>query len=108
MGQEVTRDPDRYVLWHSTQIDPPGLNFTGFESIRLDKALEEGRKELSQEERATHYDLLQRLLIQESPAIYLYHPGYKYYLNSRFKGLDLNNMYLPDERFWNFDKWSNI
>jgi len=48
-GQEVGRDPDRYVLWHSTQKDSPNLNISGFEQIRADRALEEGRNELDNE-----------------------------------------------------------
>ena len=46
---------DRYTLWHSTRVNDPWLNITGFENVRLDKSLEEGRNALTQEERQRHY-----------------------------------------------------
>ena len=53
-GQEIGRDPDRYVNWHSTQKDTPGLNLSGFEQVRADRALEEGRNEIDSDKRITH------------------------------------------------------
>jgi len=71
IGREIPRDPDQYYFWHSKQ---PG-NLSGFENLRIDKLLEDGRKTLSAEERKNIYFDFQRFLVEESPVIFLEHPS---------------------------------
>ncbi len=73
-GQEVGRDPDRYVLWHSAQKAPPGLNFSGLDQVRADRALEEGRNELDNEKRKIHYNEFQKVVVDQVPAWTGAHP----------------------------------
>lgn len=70
VSQEVPPDPDQYYLWHSTQ----GTNISHFKSPKIDKLLEEGRKTLDQEKRRAVYYDFQKSLLEESPAIFLFHP----------------------------------
>ena len=105
-GQEVGRDPDVYSLWHSTQKDLPGLNFTGFASPLADRALEEGRKEPKKEERQRHYLNFIKAFNEEVPAIFLYHPNIIYYYKDSISGPTLENLYIPADRFLNFQTWS--
>lgn len=105
LGQEVGRDPDRYSLWHSTQINYPGLNITSFESPRVDRALEEGRKTESFEERIKHYVIFARIIAEEVPAIYLYQPIYTYNLSERIKGVNFEGFFTPRDRFMNLKDW---
>ena len=70
VSQQIPRDPDQYILWHSTQT----TNLSQYKSPRLDKLLEKGRKTLNQEERKEIYQEFQRFLVEESPAIFLFHP----------------------------------
>ena len=70
VSQEVPPDPDQYYLWHSTQ----GTNISHFKSPKIDKLLEEGRKTLDQEKRRSIYYDFQKSLVEESPAIFLFHP----------------------------------
>lgn len=69
--QEVSPDPDQYSLWHSTQ---PGTNISRFQSPKIDVLLEDGRKEMNQEKRKEIYIDFQRFLVEETPAIFLFHP----------------------------------
>lgn len=78
IGHEVTPDPDRYSFWHSTQKS--GLNLGGFEDLRADKALEEGRKTNIPTEREEHYHIFQDVMKTKVPAVFLYHPGTKVYM----------------------------
>jgi len=106
LGQEIsTPDPDRYVLWHSTQTRPPGLNITGFEAVRSDKALELGRKVLDQGERQEHYTNFQRILAEETPVIYLYQPLYSYFVKKNIKGISLGNMFFSQDRWRGIKGW---
>jgi len=68
---EIPQDPDQYSLWHSTQI---ASNISKYSNPRIDKLLEEGRSQLNIEERRKIYLDFQRFLLEDSPAIFLYHP----------------------------------
>lgn len=68
--QEIPLDPDQYFLWHSTQ----GTNLSGYKSPKLDKLLEDGRKTFDQEKRKEIYQDFQRFLVEETPAVFLFHP----------------------------------
>lgn len=70
ISQEIPPDPDQYYLWHSTQT----TNISRFKSPKIDKLLEEGRRTLDQEKRLLIYHDFQKFLVEESPAIFLYHP----------------------------------
>jgi peptide/nickel transport system substrate-binding protein len=104
-GQEVGRDPDRYVLWHSAQESPPGLNITGFEQIRADRALEEGRNELENENRLVHYSEFQKVLVEETPAIFLYHPYSHHYITQNITGVGEKYTFTYADRFLDFNLW---
>ena len=70
---DIPSDPDQYPIWHSTQ---KGTNISRFASPRIDKILEDGRVETDIEERKKIYLDFQRFLLEDVPAIFLYHPTY--------------------------------
>lgn len=63
------KDPDQYTVWHSTQA----TNFTHFNNLKVDKLLEDGRKTLDKKLRKEIYQDFQRFLLEDSPAIFLFH-----------------------------------
>jgi ABC-type transport system substrate-binding protein len=67
----ITKDPDQYLFWHSTQNN---TNITKLNDARIDKLLEEGRQTSDQIERKKIYQNFQTYLLEESPAIFLYYP----------------------------------
>ncbi|NMC36649.1 hypothetical protein GYA49_06455 [Candidatus Beckwithbacteria bacterium] len=69
-SQEIPPDPDQYSLWHSTQDN----NFINLQNPRIDKLLEDGRKELDQKKRKEIYYDFQKFFMEESPVIFLYYP----------------------------------
>lgn len=107
-GQEIARDPDRYVNWHSTQKDHPGLNLSAFEHVRADRALEEGRKEIDNDKRYIHYNEFQKVIDDQVPAIFLCHPFAKYYINKRVTGFGDKYTFSITDRFLDFDNWNII
>jgi peptide/nickel transport system substrate-binding protein len=107
-GQEVGRDPDRYVLWHSAQKDPPNLNLSGFEQIRADRALEEGRNELDNDKRVVHYNEFQKVLNEQVPAIFLYHPYIHHYVSKYIDGIGQKYTFTYWDRFLDLKNWKKI
>lgn len=70
--QEVSPDPDQYALWHSTQ---EVSNISHYKSPKIDKLLEDGRRAMDREERKEIYFDFQRFLVEDTPAIFLFHPN---------------------------------
>ncbi len=70
IAREIPEDPDQYYFWHSTQAG----NIANFNSPRIDKLLEDGRRVSGREERKSLYFDFQRFLVEESPVIFLTHP----------------------------------
>lgn len=67
IGQQIPEDPDQYPLWHSTQ----STNISHYQSPKIDKLLEDGRKELNRQKRLEVYQDFQRFLVEDAPAVFL-------------------------------------
>ncbi|OGC45592.1 hypothetical protein A2V49_03805 [candidate division WWE3 bacterium RBG_19FT_COMBO_34_6] len=107
-GQEVGRDPDRYSNWHSTQKVYPGLNLSGFEHVRADKALEEGRNVPENDSRMIHYNEFQKTFLEQIPAIFLYHPFTNYYISKYVTGVGDKYTFTISDRFLDYYNWKKI
>lgn len=68
----LSSDPDQYALWHSSQIN----NITHYDNKRIDKLLEDGRKELDFNKRISIYTDFQKYLGLDPPAVFLFFPYY--------------------------------
>lgn len=69
VAREAPLDPDQYAWWHSTQQS----NLSRYQNPRVDKILEDARKETDTQKRKVLYLELQRYLVEDVPAIFLYH-----------------------------------
>lgn len=69
--QQIPKDPDQYHYWQSTQSE---TNITNYNSPKIDKLLEEGRKTNDLEARKKIYTDFQLYLVDDAPAIFLYYP----------------------------------
>jgi len=99
-------DSNPYPLWHSSQIEPPGLNLTGFQDRRVDELLEKAAlTNNKKEEQKTYYQKFQELLNQNIPAIFLYNLNYTYLVNIKIKGIHFTSFNYPEDRFINVENW---
>lgn len=71
--QSIPIDPDQYFLWHATQTK---TNLTKYDSKRVDKDLEDGRKIITEDDRKLKYFDFQKTLLEDAPAVFLYFPKY--------------------------------
>lgn len=74
----VSKDPDQYVLWHSSQPN----NITGYRNLRIDKLLEDGRRTVNLNERKKIYTDFQKYILDDPPATFLFFP-YSYTVSRR-------------------------
>lgn len=66
----LSKDPDEYPLWHSAQAS----NITKYKNLRIDKLLEDGRKEVDISERKKIYANFEKYILDDAPASFLYLP----------------------------------
>ena len=87
LGWSLSLDPDQFNIWHSSQQGPGQFNFVGYENPRVDELLELGRRELDNDKREEIYHEFSKLLLEDSPIVYLY-AGYGLSaINKRVQGL---------------------
>jgi peptide/nickel transport system substrate-binding protein len=102
---DVGPDPDLYSLWHSG-ADPGSLNFAYTHGWGLiDKDLEDGRAAVEQPERLAAYSDFQVLIADQAPAIFLYSAHYDYAVSTRVRGVRLNRVIEPEDRFQYIAEW---
>ena len=104
-GQVLGADPDPYALWHSSQTGENGFNIANFANKEVDQLLEDARLASDQTVRQEKYRRFQEIIADEVPAIFIYSPVYTYVLSAQVKGFDVNNIFLPRDRFANINDW---
>ncbi|MFH1547451.1 MAG: ABC transporter substrate-binding protein [bacterium] len=98
-------DPDKYNLWHSLKAEYPGLNLSGYSYDRVDIILEQSRTETDQAQRKENYSVFQRYIMEDMPALYLYHPTFTFVVHDSVKGVELEDVSLPQDRYNNVTNW---
>ncbi|HQR50208.1 MAG TPA: peptide-binding protein [Methylophilaceae bacterium] len=88
LGWGLGQEPDQFNIWHSSQQAPGQFNFIGYSNPEVDKLLEQGRLELNPDKRQEIYHQFAKILLEDSPIVYLY-AGYGLpAIHKRVKGID--------------------
>ena len=106
-GISIGVDPDVFVYWDSSQMDPRStrLNFSLYKSATVDNALEAGRTRLDPSLRAVKYKPFLQAWQQDAPALGLYQPRYLYATNEKIYGLNARILNTGADRFNNVQNW---
>ncbi|MEA2088992.1 MAG: ABC transporter substrate-binding protein [Patescibacteria group bacterium] len=104
-GEMTGFDPDPYQFWHSSQNKKGGLNLSSFSNKKVDKLLEEALATNDVKIRKEKYNEFQKILNDETPAIFLYQPIYSYMIDNNIKGVKISNVIIPSDRFSNISDW---
>lgn len=104
-GQALGAEPDLYPFWHSSQKIDPGLNLSYYENKEVDKLLKEAREMLDESVKKRKYEMLQDIIINDAPALFLYNPDYIYWASQKVKGIDTEKIVDPAKRFSNITNW---
>lgn len=104
-GEIIGADPDPFPFWHSSQVTDPGLNLALFSHRAADKLLETARQNADPEKRAEQYREFGQIVSEELPAIFLYSPRYTYLIDRRIKGVAIERISQPKDRFNNLSEW---
>ncbi len=88
LGWSLSLDPDQYSIWHSSQTKPGQFNFIHYNNPQVDKLLEQGRLELDPDKRMRIYHEFSRILLEDSPVVYLYEGYGLPAIHKRIRGID--------------------
>lgn len=103
LGWGLGLDPDQFSIWHSSQQGGDKFNFIGYNNPQVDRLLEQGRLELDTEKRTKIYHEFARILLEDSPVVYLT-AGYGLSaISKRVKGIE--NPAPPAGIGYNSEKW---
>jgi len=104
-GEIIGQDPDLFSFWHSSQTTDPGLNLSGYQNKDLDDLLEKVRQTFNEEQRINDLKMIQNILLEDKPALFLYNPFYLYILPQKVKGYNIQYANLPSEKFVDIENW---
>jgi peptide/nickel transport system substrate-binding protein len=87
--QMSVTEPDAYQVWHSTQAANKGSNHIAYKNSRVDKILEDYRREFDAKKRVELYREFQKILHDEQPYTFLFTPKSISAVSRRFRGVEV-------------------
>lgn len=96
---------DPYPFWHSSQIKFPGVNLSQYTNRTVDGLLEKIRNSNNEAEVKESYSQFNNLLLSDRPAVFLYSPVYRYMMSNEVKGVSMQQIYHPSDRFAGVTNW---
>jgi ABC-type transport system substrate-binding protein len=104
-GEVLSLIPDPFPFWHSSQKGELGLNLANYANDKADKLLASSRQSLDEEERKRKLEEFQNILIQDSPAVFIYAQDYLYLVPDKIKGVNEKVTTDPSKRLTDISTW---
>jgi peptide/nickel transport system substrate-binding protein len=104
-GQIINHESDLYAFWHSSQRRDPGLNVAMYTNAKVDKILEDAFVTVDEATRAKKYTEFENEVRKDMPAVFLYSPNFIYVVSKNLKGLVMEKLAFPSDRFSNVHLW---
>ena len=96
---------DLQSFWHSSERFHPGANLSLYNSKEADALIDKIRHEADTSTLPDLFTELQRVIVDDFPAIFLYAPDYLYLTGKDVKGLDPKLITEPADRFQSVALW---
>ncbi|MDB5194349.1 MAG: family 5 extracellular solute-binding protein peptide/nickel transport system substrate-binding [Parcubacteria group bacterium] len=104
-GEVVGRDADVYPFWHSSQRIDPGLNIALYANSKVDKLLEDARRQSDPAKRDADYKSFDQEIRNDVPAVFLYAPNYIDVVPKSLLAVSIGNLSVPSDRFTSVRDW---
>jgi peptide/nickel transport system substrate-binding protein len=105
VGITVGNDPDPYPFFHSSQVNDPGDDFSGYSTLPMDRLLEQARRTVDQTKRRELFGQVWTAIATDVPAVFLYYTDYLYAQSHAVQGFQVAPVNDPPQRFWNVEDW---
>lgn len=104
-GQIINHESDLFAFWHSSQRKDPGLNVAMYANAKVDKILEDAFVTADEETRIKKYAQFEDEIRKDMPAVFIYSPDFVYVVSNKLKGLAIDHITSPGDRFSNIYSW---
>lgn len=104
-GLDYGLNPDYFSFWHSSQIESPGMNLSGFADAKADKILEGVRATGDAGKKKEKIDEFLKIFNEETPAIILDQITANYHINKKMKGVKIHPISNLADRFSDVSGW---
>jgi peptide/nickel transport system substrate-binding protein len=101
----VGNDPDPYPFFHSSQLNDPGDDFSGYATLSTDRLLEQARRTVDQAKRKELLAKIWNAIATDLPVVFLYYTDYLYAQSRTLHGFRVAPVNDPPQRFWNIEDW---
>ncbi|MGI9014747.1 MAG: ABC transporter substrate-binding protein [Phycisphaerales bacterium] len=91
---------DPYQIWHSSQIEGRGSNFTAFNNAEADRIIEQARETIDYDERMKLWHRFHQILHEEQPYTFLLAGPARGFLDGRFKNVQKHDYRLLYQEFY--------
>ena len=105
VGITVGNDPDPYPFFHSSQVNDPGDDFSGYSTLATDRLLEQARRTVDQSKRRDLFAQVWTAIATDVPVVFLYYTDYLYAQSHALQGFRVAPVNDPPQRFWNVEDW---
>ena len=106
-GWDPGPDPDPYLVWHSSQVEPPDNgNIAGYQNEDADRVIEEARQTTDLDKRQALYYTFQQMFFEDVPSVLLYYPAFTYFVAEEVQNIELGTLFRSSSRFANATQWS--
>jgi peptide/nickel transport system substrate-binding protein len=105
-AQKLGGDPDPFALWHSSQVNDPGLNFTGFINPEADSLLTSAQTSTENEDQIKALQKWNKIFLDNTPAIILSQPHYLFITDNTLNITNFTFLPEPEFRLSKLYKWS--
>jgi peptide/nickel transport system substrate-binding protein len=104
-GEIINHESDLFAFWHSSQRKDPGLNVAMYTNAKVDKILEDAAVTIDEQARIKKYAQFEDEIQKDVPAVFLYSPNFIYVVSPNLKGLSIDQITSPKDRFSNVYLW---
>lgn len=104
-GQIINHESDLFAFWHSSQRKDPGLNVAMYTNPKVDKILEDAFVTVDEASRIKKYVQFEDEIKKDMPAVFLYSPNFIYVASKNLKGVSIDHITSPSDRFLNVYLW---
>lgn len=104
-GNVLSKSYDLFSFWHSSQRFYPGLNLSLYNNKKADSLIESIRQGKDKKLQESQFNELQKTIVSDYPAIFLYSPDYIYISEKNLHGVDARLIMEPADRFVGANYW---
>lgn len=101
LAWSLSRDPDPYPMWHSSQTENSQYNFISYKNPEVDQLLIEGRETFDPVVREKIYRKIHALIADDVPYLFLVNPMSLPVIHKKILGVEQ----APAGLGWNFNHW---